>query len=146
MTARLAHSLFVWTCLLLLGAGSFLRPGMVLCISDHGDHGHVSLEANCASACETACLQAGDVRDENLATAVGAHNDCRDVPIELDPTTSTRESKSVPQFDKSETIPVAILEAPIALASSYTPRTRLGESVPRPPAALSRLRVIVLQV
>jgi len=143
VVTRFAHSLLAWTCLLLLGAASFLRPGMVLCISDHG---HVRIELNCNSACETLCAESCEPAPPSLATASGAHNDCRDVPIELDPTSLTRADKGVPQFAAHPEIPVAVLEVPLALTLSCEPGFSVSESVPRPPAALSRLRVIVLQV
>lgn len=146
MTARLGHSLLVWTSLLLLLAGSFLRTGMVLCISDHGDHGHVSLETNCVSACESECAQTGKSSTDESATSAGAHSGCRDVPVEVDPTTPKRLSSTAPQFDQTSDIPVAILDAPIALSPAYSSNARLNGFDPRPPAALSRLRVIVLQV
>lgn len=144
MTSRFAHSLFSWTCLLLLGAASFLRPGMVLCISEHG---HVRLETNCATSCETMCADSCDEQDSQAFSAAnGTDNDCRDVPLEIDPTSSTRADKGVAQFAAHTDIPVAILEVPFALTPGCTAASTAVDDNPRPSAALSCLRVIVLQV
>jgi len=143
VTTRFAHSLFAWTCLLLLGAASFLRPGMVLCISDHG---HVRIETNCASACESLCAESCEPASAFLSTALGAHNDCRDVPLKLDPTSLTRSDRGTTEFAAHADIPVAILDVPFRLVQDSPSASAANEDNPRPPAALSRLRVIVLQV
>ncbi len=144
MITRFTHSLFTWTCLLILGAASFLRPGMVLCISEHG---HVRLETNCATSCETMCADSCDEQESQaLAAATGTNDDCRDVPLELDPTSLTRADKGVAQFAAQTDVPVAILEVPFALMPGSASATAANDDKPRPPAALRRLRVIVLQV
>lgn len=143
MTTRFTHSLLAWTCLLLLGAASFLRPGMVLCISEHG---HVRIEANCASTCETRCAEACEPAPHSVATASGTGNDCRDVPLELEPTSLTRTDTTGKAFAANAEIPTAILEVPFVFTPGCSTAWRTDDSIPRPPAELGRLRMIVLQV
>lgn len=143
VASRFSHSLLAWTCLLLLGAASFLRPGMVLCISEHG---HVRIEANCASTCETLCAEACEQPPHSIANASGTGNDCRDVPLELEPTSLTRADSSMVGLAANADIPSAILDVPFVFTLSCSSAWRTDDSIPRPPAELGRLRAIVLQV
>lgn len=143
MTTRFAHSLFTWTCLLLLGAASFLRPGMVLCISDHG---HVRVETNCASACEELCVDSCEQASQPTSHAGSTSNGCRDVPLEFDTTSPTRTDKGAPQVAAQLDLPVAILSVPLAVSRGSIFAFTADDGEPRPRAALGRLRMIVLQV
>ncbi len=141
------HNLLAWTCVLLFGAGAFLRPGMVLCISDHG---HVRLETNCNTACETICevdcaaASAGEWADE--ASSLGMQGGCRDLAMELNQTTLERVSKLSPAFAPSSDLPVALLAEPVALAIAGAPWIDPGDVCLRRRGQLSVLRAIVMQV
>lgn len=143
MAPRFATAFVAWMCVLLIAAAALLRPGLVLCVSEHG---HVAIEANCRSECRAECTIACEHETEHGFEAHGTNGGCRDLPVEFDLTSlQQRAAKATGAFMASD-VPVAILEVPVALAGSYAPRSVPRELEPRPTIQLCALRVTIIQI
>lgn len=143
MNSRFATTLIAWMCVLLIGAAAMLRPGLVLCVSEHG---HVALEASCGAACEAVCTDSCDQERGHDRAIDGTDGGCRDLPVESDLTSlQQREGKVAGSFAVSD-LPVSILELPLAIASGDAAKSAPLDVAPRVPAQLCALRVTIIQV
>lgn len=144
MPLRRLQSLLAWLCVLLIAAGSFVRPGTVLCISDHG---HLRLEVNCASACEDSCRDTAPTsQGERPAALAAAPSDCRDVPVELCRITVQRPDNFVANPAPTCDLPIAILDVPLALANARVPQFDSRDRVPKQREQLSALGGVILNI
>ncbi|MBN8597685.1 MAG: hypothetical protein J0L78_08435 [Planctomycetes bacterium] len=141
MATRGTTTLMAWLCMALVALAAVARPGMVLCVSQHG---HVAVEVNCDGACENGCTEA--CHPAAGPTADGTDGPCRDLPVEFDLTTlQQREAKTLPAAIALD-LPVAILEMPVALINAAIGHPTPRESTLRPVPQLSALRVTILQI